>query len=149
MRSFQKVIFGFLFIFGVSLFVPFSSQSHQQIPRGINNDGRGNIRIKELVNTSKGCNENVIAPSLVGHYVDNYGYSHNITPEKWIMSSNSSSPLIFNFCTVDNSSKVIVAQNNPNNSYFSPGAFSLLQFKVERSLCVCMSHKISLIAGLI
>ena len=131
MKSFQKVIFSFFFIFGVSLFVPFlSSQSSQQISRGIDNDDRANVRIKKMVNASKGCNEDVVVPSLVGHYVDNYGYDHSITPEKWIMSSNSSSPLIFKFCTVNNSSKVIVAENNPNNSYF-PNRFSQFNWTIS------------------
>ncbi|NER27257.1 MAG: hypothetical protein F6J89_06365 [Symploca sp. SIO1C4] len=39
------------------------------------------------------------------------------------MGSDPSSDLIFDYCSVDNPEKVIIAQNDPNNEYY-PNLFS-------------------------
>jgi hypothetical protein len=64
----------------------------------------------------------VPSPTIVGRYTDNYGNTHLIAPNSWLMPTPPP-VLLFNYCRVNNASQVIIAQNGPNNAYF-PNLYS-------------------------
>jgi|SRR6478672_1262660 len=78
------------------------------------------------------CTGVVAAPSIVGNYLDNYGYPQNITSNKWIMGDS-----IFTYCQVKNSKNKLIAQNGSSNPYF-PNLYSQFDWTTyENSLWYC------------
>ncbi|NEO73250.1 hypothetical protein [Moorena sp. SIO3H5] len=83
------------------------------------------------------CSGGIVAPTIAGQYVDNYGGHHNITANQWSIGNNPSSDLIFDYCSLDNPEEVIIAQNGPNNEY-NPNRFSQFNWvSYEGNLWYC------------
>lgn len=83
------------------------------------------------------CTGGSVAPSIEGSYKDNYGDSQDVGAQIWTMGMSSTAELvrktpigrastsssIFTYCTVNNTTNVIIAQNGPNNEYY-PNLYS-------------------------
>lgn len=57
--------------------------------------------------------------AIIGDYVDNFGFSHSITVDDWVIDEDS----IHAIAEFDNKSMYVIAQNDEGNS-FNPGLWS-------------------------
>lgn len=56
--------------------------------------------------------------AIVGIYTDTFGSSHTITDTSWTIQYGSYTPSLFSITAYDNTTMVVLAQNDDLNSYF-------------------------------
>lgn len=96
---------------------------------------------KVVAQSTSACDGGNTPPDIKGKYVDNYGGTHDIGTKQWIMGAgpsaaaapnvtegnperkSTSNASVFTYCSVNNGTGVLIAQNGAENPYF-PNLYS-------------------------
>ena len=79
-------------------------------------------QISRAQDAAAACSLNKADPSIKGTYIDNFGGAQTISASYW-----TSSDLVFEICSVDNTRKRIIAQNDSRNQ-LNPNKFSRFEW---------------------